>query len=95
MRLCFEATVAQGGDLKFISKIKKLETLADATIKAGLPLTEERSHNFDQFFELCHYFSPTIITNNPKFLSLLQRHAAINPDHSLTGNLEAIPKQKI
>ena len=87
--------VAIGSKQPFISKILKLETLANATFKADVPLTEERCHNLDKFFEICHNFSPTIILNNPKFLSLLQRHAAINPDHSLTGNLEAIPKQKI
>ena len=90
VKICFEATVALGSDMPFISKIVKLENLAKATVKAGVPLTEESCHNLDKFFEICHFLSPTVILNNPKFLSLLQRHAAINPDHSLTENLEAI-----
>ena len=55
VKICFEATVALGSDMPFISKIVKLETLAKATVKAGVPLTEESCHNLDKSFEICHF----------------------------------------
>ena len=57
VKICFEATVGKESDLTFIAKITKIESLANAVINGGVPLTEESSHNLDLFFQICHNFA--------------------------------------